>query len=60
VYDALFDQKLISFENTGKIILSSILVKTNYKDLGITGTEVINKFSASNIRYLERHREQIN
>jgi len=59
VYDALFDQALISFENTGKIILSSSLEKTNYKDLGVTGKEVINNFTRNNFNYLERHRERL-
>lgn len=56
VYDALFDQRLISFENSGKIILSSSLEKTNYKDLGVTGNETIKNFSRNNFDYLERHR----
>jgi 5-methylcytosine-specific restriction enzyme A len=59
VYDALFDQKLISFENTGKIILSTTLENTNYKDLGVTGKEVIRKFTQSNCRYLQKHRESL-
>jgi len=55
-YDALFDQHLIGFENTGKIILSETLLKSSYKDIGITGNEVINKLSRNNYPYLERHR----
>lgn len=56
-YDALFDKKLIGFENNGKIILSNSLSKTNYQELGVTGKEIINNFSSENHSYLERHRE---
>ena len=56
-YDALFDQRLISFENDGRIILSSSLSKTNYQDLGISGKEMIKNLSKDNHLYLERHRK---
>ncbi|MDE3182846.1 MAG: HNH endonuclease [Bacteroidota bacterium] len=56
-YDALFDKHLISFENTGKIILSDPLLKSNYKEIGISGKEVIKKLSINNYPYLEKHRE---
>lgn len=55
-YDALFDQHLISFENSGKIILSESLSKTKYQYIGISGKEVISNFSAENHGYLDRHR----
>jgi hypothetical protein len=55
-YDALFDKHLISFDNSGKILLSDSLSKTNYKDIGITGKESLRKFSEGNIAYLDRHR----
>ena len=55
-YDALFDKKLISFENNGQIILSHSLSKTKYQDLGVTGKETIKDFSKYNHTYLERHR----
>jgi 5-methylcytosine-specific restriction enzyme A len=58
-YDALFDKKLISFENNGKIILSKTLSGTRYQDLGITGKEIIKAFSQNNFEYLERHRERL-
>jgi 5-methylcytosine-specific restriction protein A len=58
-YDALFDQRLISFENNGKIILSDSLSKTNYLDLGVTGKEIVKNFSSENKTYLERHRASI-
>ncbi len=58
-YDALFDRHLISFENTGKIILSDSLSKSNYEDIGITGKEIIKKFTLDNHYYLEKHRQLI-
>lgn len=59
VYDALFDTHLISFENSGKIILSDALTKTNYSELGVTGKEHIKNMSIENHSYLERHRSII-
>ena len=56
-YDALFDQRLISFENNGKIILSDALRNTSLTSIGITGQESIKKLSTENFAYLERHRE---
>ena len=58
-YDALFDQKLISFENNGKIVLSDLLSKTKYQDIGVSGKEIIKDLSKDNHLYLERHRELI-
>jgi predicted restriction endonuclease len=58
-YDALFDQKLISFENNGKIILSDLLSKTKYQEIGVSGREIIKDLSKDNHLYLERHRELI-
>ncbi|HYE55359.1 MAG TPA: HNH endonuclease signature motif containing protein [Chitinophagaceae bacterium] len=59
VYDALFDRHLISFENSGRIILSEALLKTDYKVLGVTGKEVINNLSHENFPYLDRHRGKL-
>jgi 5-methylcytosine-specific restriction protein A len=56
-YDALFDQGLITFENNGKIVLSSKLASTNYYEIGVTGKEVIKNISSGNHTYLERHRK---
>lgn len=56
-YDALFDKHLISFENNGKIIFSDSLLKSNYKEIGVTGKEIIKNFASDNYQYLERHRE---
>lgn len=58
-YDALFDQRLISFENNGKIILSDSLLKTNYETIGVSGKESIKKLSSGNQYYLERHRQNL-
>ncbi len=58
-YDALFDKYLISFENSGKIILSDSLADSNYKSIGITGQEKISNFTEGNHFYLERHRKLI-
>lgn len=58
-YDALFDRHLISFENSGKIILSEALKRTNYQDLGISGREKVSEFSDENFRYLDKHRSRL-
>ncbi len=55
-YDALFDRHLISFENSGRIILSDVIEYQAYKRIGLTGTEKINNLSSYNFNYLERHR----
>lgn len=58
-YDALFDRRLIGFENNGKIILSDSFSRTNYQELGVTGKESISNFSKENHAYLERHRSML-
>lgn len=58
-YDALFDRHLISFENSGKIILSDSLTRSNFREIGITGNEIIKKLSLDNYPYLERHRQHM-
>lgn len=55
-YDALFDRKLISFENDGKIILSDTIEVDAYKKIGVSGKEKINHLSEFNYDYLEKHR----
>jgi hypothetical protein len=55
-YDALFDQHLISFENTGKIILSEQVEIEAFRKIGVTGMEKIKNLSAYNHAYLEMHR----
>jgi hypothetical protein len=58
-YDALFDQHLISFENSGKIILSDFLQQSNCDLIGVTGKEKIKNLSTENVPYLERHRKNL-
>ena len=57
-YDALFDRNLISFENTGRIILSPVIDEEAFRKIGVTGDERIHKFSAYNLEYLELHRKE--
>lgn len=59
-YDALFDRKIISFENNGKIILSEKIDFTAFAKIGITGKEIIKDFRTDNHPYLDRHRIQFN
>ena len=55
-YDALFDRNLITFENSGKIILSDAIEKDAYLKIGITGIEHIKNLSEHNHHYLDSHR----
>lgn len=59
-YDALFDRRLISFENNGRIILSDAIDFNAYSKIGVSGHERIANLSRYNIEYLERHRLSIN
>lgn len=56
-FDALFDRHLISFENNGKIILSSAIEKQAYQKIGVSGNEKIADLSVHNHGYLDRHRD---
>lgn len=58
-YDALFDKHLISFENSGKIILSDKIDDIAYRKIGVSGKEIITDLSQYNNEYLERHRVQL-
>lgn len=58
-YDALFDQKLISFDNNGKIVLANQLRNTDYNKIGVTGNERIRELNVKNLQYLERHRFEL-
>ncbi len=55
-YDALFDRHLISFENTGKIILSDSIEIQAFQKIGITGKEQIKNLSSYNLEYMDKHR----
>jgi hypothetical protein len=59
-YDALFDRHLISFENTGKIILSNKIETQAFQKIGVNGNEKIKNFSDYNFGYLEKHRSKFN
>jgi len=54
-FDALFDKHLISFERSGKILISDAIPKSSLSSLGITGKEVIAKLSDGNKEYLDIH-----
>ncbi|MEO9966947.1 MAG: HNH endonuclease [Reichenbachiella sp.] len=58
-YDALFDKHLISFDVSGRIILSSEINTTPIKSLGITGNEKINNLTEGNRYYLKLHNQII-
>jgi len=59
-YDALFDRNLISFENSGKIILSDSISFDAYKKIGVDGKEKIKDLRNSNLQYLQRHQSVFN
>lgn len=54
-YDALFDRHLISFDNSGKIILSDQISLEDYKKIGVDGKEKLSDISEGNKIYLEKH-----
>lgn len=58
VYDTLFEQHLISFKDSGKIILSDTIEQSAFKKLGISGNEVIKDLSKYNLIYLDKHRSR--
>lgn len=55
-YDALFDRHLITFENSGMIILTDAIETQAFEKIGVTGHETINNLSAFNFDYLDKHR----
>ena len=57
-YDALFDKHLISFDDNGQILLSKQVLNSDYKKLGIVGSERIQDISLENKPFLKLHREQ--
>lgn len=57
VYDALFDRHFISFEDSGKVILSDTIEIRAYEKIGVSGREKINNLTDGNRWYLERHRK---
>jgi 5-methylcytosine-specific restriction enzyme A len=59
-YDALFDKHLITFERSGKIVLSEDVNPSEYKKIGVSGTERISKLNSDNLLYLSKHQEIFN
>lgn len=59
--DLLFDRGLISFENTGKVLLSPVADRSVIERLGITADMLSNvgRFSSGQVRFLDFHRENI-
>ena len=57
-YDALFDRHLITFENTGKIVLSDKINRNAFQQIGVSGEEKIQKLSDFNLDYLAMHRSK--
>lgn len=55
-YDALLEQHLISFEDSGKILLSDTIEKTAFQKIGVTGKESIKNLNDYNLIYLDKHR----
>lgn len=56
-YDALFDRHLITFENSGKIVLSHTINSDHYKKVGVTGSELIRDLHTDNLHYLKMHQK---
>ncbi|MBF6607883.1 MAG: HNH endonuclease [Flavobacterium sp.] len=57
-YDALFDRNLITFENSGKIILSDAVEMEAFNKIGVSGHESIKNLSEYNHTYLDSHRNR--
>jgi 5-methylcytosine-specific restriction enzyme A len=55
-YDALFDRHLITFENSGMIVLSDSIEAQAFQKIGVSGNEKIKTLSDSNFKYLDKHR----
>jgi len=61
-YDKLFDKFLISFDKSGKILISSLLKKSELDKLGISKEDKLNseKISPNHFDYLNYHNEIFN
>lgn len=59
--DHLFDRGFISFENTGRLIISPVAHRPSLRRMGITVDEPVNvgAFSSGQRRYLDYHRDAI-
>jgi hypothetical protein len=58
-YDKLFDKGLISFEDDGRIIISPLIDKEEYKILGIDPDDKLFNLYPENKPYLEEHRKTV-
>ena len=58
VYDALFDKYLISFDESGKIIISDAINPTNKEKLGLSDNIKIN-VTKGMLTYLKRHNKKL-
>lgn len=58
LYDALFDKHLIGFDDSGQILISSLLDSTLLNTLGIDGDAKI-EVTENMKKYLERHRAKL-
>jgi predicted restriction endonuclease len=61
-YDKLFDKYLISFDKSGKILISSLLEKSDLEKLGISREDKLNsdKMSPNHFEYLKHHNDIFN
>lgn len=57
--DKLLDRGLISFSDTGKILLSSQISDDDFAALGISKNIIIRKLKSGHFKYLEYHRNRI-
>lgn len=57
-YDTLFEKHLISFKDSGKIMLSHTIEKSAFQKLGISGKESIKDLNDYNKIYLDKHRSR--
>ncbi|MBQ3794780.1 MAG: HNH endonuclease [Butyrivibrio sp.] len=58
-HDKLFDKGLISFDDSGKVIVSSELSQEDAEKMGIDGKVRLNHLSQGNKRYLDYHRKEV-
>lgn len=58
-YDHLFDKKLISFEDDGKIIKSPVLDRIPLNQLGIREDDQLRTLSKDHLPFLQYHRESM-
>lgn len=56
-YDALFDRHLITFDNSGKIVLSQKVNTKEFVKIGVHGKEAITKLNSDNLSYLKKHQD---